>query len=540
MIGMTVCSGIGAPEAASSEIDWRLASEIEDFPRAVLEARHHYTDIAMTGSHPHALWGDMTALRPRHFRRFGVPFPEVVVGGLPCQAFSVAGKRMSLADARGNLTLAFVGLIHAIQNATKGAERPIRWVVYENVPGMLSTKDNAFGCFLGGIVGASDALRSPLDAGRWPDAGMVAGPRARAAWRILDAQYFGLAQRRERVFVVVGLGDGVDPAAVLFERQGVLGNFAPSREQGERASPTLSARTSGGGGLGTDHDLDGGLIEDSHVAEVSPTIGAESYHPGKSASGQQQDFCIAHPLLGKHNSSMDHTMDTYVPTHRVSPALQERGNKGADSDMTQAYVMHPKPVLAFSCKDDGLDARQDQAPTLRAMNDETGNANAGGQLAVLDAREEVSSPLFDDLFTFQSRFARNGRGGPSDVVPALNGADAGETSDMRPLVAVKHHDMLPQPDADDDGDDQSPALASAAVRRLTPRECERLQGFPDDFTRIPYRGGWSADGPRYRALGNSMAVPVMAWILRRLIEVDERAGHTGTRPLEKCPPQKGP
>lgn len=160
------------------------------------------------------LWGDFTALRMRHLRRMGIDPAgiDVLVGGTPCQGFSVAGLHGSLSDPRGGLSLAFLRLAHAIQSVRSRAGRRGLIVVWENVPGVLNTPDNALGCFLGVLVGADDALRSPLERGRWPSAGMVSGPRGRAAWRVLDAQHFGLAQRRERVFLVAGLGDGADPA----------------------------------------------------------------------------------------------------------------------------------------------------------------------------------------------------------------------------------------------------------------------------------------------------------------------------------------
>lgn len=255
MIGATVCSGLGCPEAAMPEWDWVLASEIETAPRAVMAYRHGAEDARhsrqRTGP---ALWGDFTTIRVRHFRRLGIPLPEWIVGGLPCQAFSIAGLRQSLDDARGNLTLEFLHLVHSLRRAGS-----LKGILFENVPGILSTPDNAFGCFLAGLVGADDALRSPFERGRWPDEGMVEGPRARAAWRIRDAQYDGLAQRRERVFVVASFVEEIDPAAILFERLGLHGNPAPRREKGEGTAGTLSARTEGGGGLGTDFDLAGGL-----------------------------------------------------------------------------------------------------------------------------------------------------------------------------------------------------------------------------------------------------------------------------------------
>lgn len=251
MLRVATCfSGIGAPEMGLPEADWIWHAEIEPFPSAVMAARH-----------PESVnLGDVLAADFIDRAKAMGPL-DIMAGGPPCQAFSVAGLRGSMNDPRGNLTLRWVQILHAIQP---------RNAITENVPGWLNTPDNAFGCFLAGLVGADDALRSPLDGGSWPSVGMVAGPRARAAWRILDAQYFGVAQRRRRVFVVADFGNGADPAEILFERKGVFGNHPPRRETGQRTAPTLAARTKGGGGLGTDFDCDGGLI----CADIAPTLNA--------------------------------------------------------------------------------------------------------------------------------------------------------------------------------------------------------------------------------------------------------------------------
>lgn len=298
MRAATVCSGLGCPEAAMPEWDWVLASEIEAAPRAVMAYRHGAEDARYsrhrTGP---ALWGDFTTIRVRHFRRLGIPLPEWIVGGLPCQAFSIAGLRQSLDDARGNLTLEFLHLVHSLRRAGS-----LKGILFENVPGILSTTDNAFGCFLAGLVGADDALRSPFERGRWPDEGMVEGPRARAAWRIRDAQYDGLAQRRERVFVVASFVEGIDPAAILFERLGLHGNPPPRREKGEGTAGTLSARTEGGGGLGTDFDLAGGL-QPVHAFGGGNRSGPIEQAACLTAKGQRVDFevetFVTHALRGE-------------------------------------------------------------------------------------------------------------------------------------------------------------------------------------------------------------------------------------------------
>ena len=231
---LSVCSGIEAASVAWPTWTPVAFSEIEPFPCAVLA--HHYPDVPNLG--------DMSK-----FQEWPDAAIDVLVGGTPCQAFSVAGLRKGLADPRGNLTLTYL--------AIAARYRP-QWVVWENVPGVLSDSTGAFGAFLSGLA--------ELGYG-W-------------AYRVLDAQYFGLAQRRRRVFVVGSLGGWASAAAVLFERESLQWNPAPSRQAGQRPAPTLAARTQGGGGLGTDFDLDGGLIPD--------VVGAltDGAHNGGGLNGQ--------------------------------------------------------------------------------------------------------------------------------------------------------------------------------------------------------------------------------------------------------------
>lgn len=243
MIGISFCSGIGAPEMAARGVDWRLAAEIEDYPRKVLRDRHGYRLPEEHNQGDPLLWGDMTEVTPALLREHGIPMPDLVVAGTPCQAFSVAGLRRGTEDPRGNLTIAFIGILHDLAAARPDGRLAALW---ENVPGVLSDGKNAFGAFLGGLVGADDALPQPYG-GSWPDAGMVAGPRARAAWRVLDAQYFRLAQRRRRLFVVIDIGGGIDPAAVLFEPAGLRRDPPTRGSTGEDTSHQLAPSLAGSG-----------------------------------------------------------------------------------------------------------------------------------------------------------------------------------------------------------------------------------------------------------------------------------------------------
>lgn len=242
-----MCSGIGVPELAWRDLPgWRpvYMAEIAAFPRAVLSARFGARCVRRAGTGDVALFSDLTAIRMRHLRRLGVALPELIVAGTPCQSFSMAGKGLSLADARGNLTVEFLRLVHATRNANPD----FRWLVWENVPGILNKKDNPFGCFLGGLVDSREPVRSAYKGGKWPSAGMVAGPVGRAAWRVLDAQHFGVPQRRARVILVAGFGDRTDPAEILFEPARGGGGPAPGNEPGDCGAGTVEAGPGGGGG----------------------------------------------------------------------------------------------------------------------------------------------------------------------------------------------------------------------------------------------------------------------------------------------------
>ena len=225
----SACSGIEAASVAWKPLGWEAAwlSEIEPFPCAVL--KHHYPDVPN--------YGDMITL-PERILSGEVEAPDLFCGGTPCQAFSVAGLRNSLDDSRGNLSLTFVGIANAIDHVRSVRRDAPAIIFWENVPGVLSTKDNAFGCFLGALAGESDPVTCPD--GKWSAAGVVVGQTRTVAWRVLDAQYFGVAQRRKRVFVVASARDDFDPAAVLFEFDGVRRDTAPSRETGERIAPCVT------------------------------------------------------------------------------------------------------------------------------------------------------------------------------------------------------------------------------------------------------------------------------------------------------------
>lgn len=518
----SVCSGIEAASVAWHHLGWEAAwlSEIEPFPSAVLA--HHYPDVPNLG--------DMTQL-PDRIASGEVEAPDVFCGGTPCQAFSVAGLRRSLDDARGNLSLTFCDIANEIDAARTVRGRQPAIIFWENVPGVLNTADNAFGCFLAGLAGEDEPLQPA--GGRWANAGAVFGPSRAVAWRVLDAQYFGVAQRRRRVFVVASARDDFDPASVLFEFDGLRRDIAPSRQTG-KVAPTIPSRSTAGGGLGTDFDLDGGVITMAHgqggaeigfdrgpcltcnheapiaaystklhntasnqagkvYEEYATSLDANSPPPAVFAPVLPHDHvCVcgheffgaidaACPKCGGCNGVIHgEAREVFQPVTQfgeTAGTLTARHDSSPCADRGMNVVAQP---IAFSSKDHGADATADLSPTLRAMNHADSHANGGGQMA-------VAQPI---------GFTRCDYG---------NDAVIDGTPTMRCGSNYSAH--------------LAAAMPSMQVRRLTPVECERLQGFPDNYTAIPWRkkpASECPDGPRYKALGNSWAVPVVSWIGKRI------------------------
>ncbi|KAB8066419.1 DNA cytosine methyltransferase [Janthinobacterium violaceinigrum] len=552
----SVCSGLEAASVAWGPLGWRAAwlAEIEPFPCAVLA--HHYPDVPNLG--------DMTKVAAL-IRDGFVPAPDVFCGGTPCQAFSIAGLRNSLDDERGNLSLVFCEIADEIDARRAAAGLLPTVVFWENVPGVLSTKDNAFGCFLAGLAGEDDPIEPP--GGKWANAGCVYGPKRTVAWRILDAQYFGVAQRRRRVFVIASAGEGFDPAQVLFEFDGVRRDTAPSRQAGQDAAGAVVA--------GADYSCPDAGWEEIRGATTqafgggkncNPTeVGtALTAHPGGRYDLDNETFLvqpIAYPVqnatrgkgqnglgIGDADAPM-YTLDngsqhgvaqavSYAPQ---AGALRMNPNSGPDGVGVQehiAYTLEARAevqAVAFSCKDHGADATVELAPTMRAMGHQGSHANAGGQLAVCitgDVMHTLKAEGFDA--------SEDGTGRGQPIVPSM--AFCQNTRDEVRLMGGDGEisgALSAQP-----GMKQTTYVAPGmAVRRLTPRECERLQDFPDDYTLIPFgrkirpekldqdwikylmRGGVmsrdqvaraAADGPRYKAIGNSWAVSNVAWLGRRI------------------------
>jgi len=395
----SVCSGVEAATVAWHSLGWKPQwfSEIEQFPSDVLQ--YHYPDIPNLG--------DMTKFKEwPHDRSI-----ELLVGGTPCQSFSVAGLRKGLSDPRGNLMLTYLAI---------AARYSPRWLVWENVPGVLSSnRGRDFGTFLGALGQLGYGF----------------------AYRVLDAKYFGVAQRRRRVFVVGYLGDWRRAAAVLFERESLQGHPPPSREKKQEIARTVTQ------GAPFSHNL------------TTETIAFDAYN--NDVTGH-----------------VTKTIDTGQDYHHVPIIVPMQDGSGEVSSTVAA--------------------RDNKDATDLIVTPQTSYSN----------RDDVTPKTAKEIIGTLS--ARDYKGVQAVAFGAQNSASQGDS--------VSEH-VTPTLDKS-----KTPAvMTNMQVRRLTPIECERLQGFPDNYTQIQYRNKDAKDCPdgvRYKAMGNSMAVPVMRWIGERINMVE--------------------
>jgi DNA (cytosine-5)-methyltransferase 1 len=506
----SVCSGIEAATVAWHGLGWEAAwySEIEPFPSAVLA--HHYPAVPN--------YGDMTK-----FEEWPDEPINLLVGGTPCQSFSVAGLRKGLADPRGNLMLTY--------GAIARRYRP-EWLVWENVPGVLSSNGGRdFGTFLG----------------------MLAELGYGFAYRVLDAQYFGVAQRRRRVFVVGHLGSWQRAAAVLFERHSLCGHPAPSREAGE-VTPTLTKEGTGVSRTGFNED-------GWYVAKTLTASKGQRNDPETDTLMTMSTLNATDAEKWGSNQWVDEGKAIIVPP--VAETLIATDYKGPGHNRDHNFIV--EPPIGFSGQMSNPQTDVDLMQTVQAKNPMAvafgipGNwigrkpENGGNavepmlDVAPCQTKTDVHAVAFEP-----GKMQRLGYGISDDGSAPTLRADAGDNQlavafggDVARSLTARY-DSSPCADRGMDVVAVAPALTasnnpsrspqssevtqqvaavhqtSMQVRRLTPVECERLQGFPDNYTNIPWRKKDEApDGPRYKALGNSMAVPVMRWIGERIQKVED-------------------
>ncbi|WP_372395198.1 DNA cytosine methyltransferase (plasmid) [Azospirillum sp. HJ39] len=531
---LSVCSGIEAASVAWEPMGMRAVAfaEVEAFPSAVLAHRFpHVPNL-----------GDMTKIDGTKYR--GV---DVVVGGCPCQSFSVAGLRKGLEDARGNLTIKFINICD---------DADPDYIVYENVPGLLSSKDNAFGCFISGLAGGdAPAEPGPRPAAgkngkfwrwnkklgthvpKWSVAGHVVGPKRIVAWRCLDAQFFGLAQRRLRVFVVACPRNGADPRSILLEQEGVRWNPPPRRKAGQEIAGTIDA---GSGGAGENDAKDGRLVIHGRAGGVTEFLPQSSrvYLPdgvapaiqavhqrggnhapqvlafgGNNTAGPIDVATAVNAHSGPHGR-LDFESETFIAqplpfdTTQITSPSNFSHPKAGDACHPIAASAHPPAIAYRTSGNCGAWETGDRVDAL------TTGTDPNSHLVAFSCKDYGADAGEQAVVTFQDRFRGDdgrGYGRPPSVSTEIVGT----------LETVKQWNVA----------------TAHIVRRLTPTECERLQGFPDGHTDIIYRGKPAADGPRYKGIGNSTPTQVMRWIGLRIVASYWRQKSAARRAQSTaCPP----
>jgi len=475
---LSICSGIEAATQAWHPLGWEAVaySEIEEFPSKVLA--HHYPDVPNLG--------DMTKLIENEY--VDKQHIDLIVGGTPCQSFSVAGLRNGLADERGNLSLEFIRLLMH--------KRP-KWFLWENVPGVLSSNGGAdFASILSGWTGRDIAPQS------FGISGIIQGDFYSIAWRVLDSRYFGVPQRRRRVFVVGHIGgDWRPPVAVLFERQSLSRDFTPSGSKKKRTPKG----TEGSAGVGSKQWPEGfrmtafGEYADDNTAStlkkrdykdatdlvvmssfgISANIVDRTEKSGCQGLGVIENESYTLTKSDRHCVMQPANSYKNVIYSATVGCLQARDYKGVGSQ----YVDESKLVIAQPIVLD------DQGGSVMSVYE-------NGQTGTLQAQTHGHEPIVCiplNTMTIQGRPSDNGRMG-------LGVGEDGEPQNT--LTKAHSHAVFVS----------APKSQPAMVRRLTPLECERLQGFPDGYTNIP----GATDAKRYAAIGNSMTVQVMAWIGKRI------------------------
>ncbi|WP_455905862.1 DNA cytosine methyltransferase [Acinetobacter bereziniae] len=468
----SVCSGIEAATVAWHSLGWIPSwfAEIEKFPNQVLQ--HHYPNVRNIG--------DMTLIK-QMIKDNEIDAPDILVGGTPCQAFSVAGLRNSLDDDRGQLSLEFVRLADEIDSKRIENGMQASIILWENVPGVLNTKDNAFGCFLGAIAGEGCELKP--SGKRWPNSGCVFGPSRQVAWRVLNAQYFGLAQRRKRVFVIASARKE-SICEILFERKGMFGDFEESRGKGQNTTRNCK-------------DSINRAIETLSGKQIFPTILANS---DKGWLGNQEAF--------SGNYFIRETIGICPRALSISTTLEKIGTLTA-SDCKQPLAVVTTETNCIGGLHPHAAVNKELSPTL------TNAMGSGGGHVPL-----VTYGIQGNIIGRSINAGGNGVGFREEQAPTLtvgdkHGVAYAMIADTTPKIMQEVNGTLRSSGG---GGIVPPSVTFQSIARyLTEIECERLQGFPDNYTNIP----GASKGKRYKALGNSMAVPVMRWIGQRIILVLE-------------------
>lgn len=406
---LSLFSGIEAASSAWGSLGWECAAvaEVEPFPCSVLE--HHYPGVPNLG--------DVARVTEARVKALGQI--DVVVFGSPCQDLSVAGQRKGLINEHGDITRS--GLFFTAINIFHWSGA--RFALWENVPGAFSSgKGRDFASVVSFMAGLDDVDMPPNG---WGTEGAALGDNGLLEWGTLDAQWFGVAQRRRRVFALLDTGDWTGRPPILLEPESLRGDSAPRREAGESIT----------------HD-------------IAPCISASGRGFERGGDTRGQDAVVAQPFA-------------------VANTLTQRMSKGVNSTVDEGQT----PVAAHSLQ--------------------------GNMIGRHDAAGPAGSGISEDVCFAQTKTDVHAVAFNWNAQASQLPSDGGQGTEVNDGLTCSQ---------------QAAVATSMQVRRLTPTECERLQGFPDGHSAILYRGKPAADGPRYKALGNSMAVPVMRHIGIKIME----------------------
>jgi DNA (cytosine-5)-methyltransferase 1 len=464
---LSLFSGIEAASAAWAGLGWQCVgvSEIEPFPSRVLASHHpHVPNL-----------GDVTKITEEQVAALGQI--DLVVFGSPCQDLSVAGRRKGLDGARSGLFFTAMQIIEWAR--TWGG---CRFALWENVPGAFSSnKGLDFAVVVDWLAGLDGTEPPPKG---WGSEGCAVGTEAMVEWSTLDAQWFGVAQRRRRVFALADFGDWARRPPLLLEPESLRGDSAPSRGAGETVAPTLAAGANGGGPNGPGRDVD---TAESLVVEPRSVL---------SSTGD-----VSHCLNAGGMGRIDYETETMIvcATGERTHALRADG-----FDASEDGTGRGTPIVASGVRyahyshdyaGDRLTDPVGVAPALTAASTACGGLNVAIGFHHNAQACQLPGPDRDTSV--------------SDSLTCSQQAAVAFDTYNQTTSGVAH--ALRNPNGTF-GDALPAVFNGMQVRRLTPRECERLQGFPDGHTAIQN----AKDGPRYKALGNSMAVPVMRWIGQRI------------------------
>jgi DNA (cytosine-5)-methyltransferase 1 len=476
--------------------------------------------------------GDITKING-----YEVPVVDCVIGGSPCQDLSQAGLRKGLAGARSGLYMEQIRIVKEMRendrcNGRTGVDVRPRYMVWENVPGAFSTNQGQdFAAVLEEAIRVAEPEAPSVSVPEkgWPTAGCFMGEQWSIAWRVLDAQFYGtpskpLPQRRRRIALVADFG-GLSAPEILFVRKSVSGDIEPGEPKRKEASGNVG-EGSGGAGNAVGFPL-GFRPENVRVYEETATTLCNGTRPGFTAG-------VIHPVYGidqqggkgranySVNVSPPILSDSHGTPHAVAYVYDARGNGCGDvcctitgdhqnriTDYT-AVVMQPVPFEPGIAKREGGHIYDGVCGTLRA--------NAGDNQMSVAYYEQQAFGKYKDSVLASSLKERDYKDA-TDLVLSV---------DLRNATEIPGQNITLQSSCYHNLNSGHVVRVKSIVRRLTPLECERLQGFPDGWTDI---GEWvdskgkkhkEADSPRHKALGNSIAIPPWKWVLKRLCACYER------------------